>query len=182
MLVLNALERLVFVDESGFCTHMHRRCGKTKRGQRAVVKKRRRSKRYTVIGAISEGSLFAKRVWNRGMSQEDFEGWVQEELVPSLKSGDMVIWDNLNLHYSLRARKAIHDAGALVFFQSRYSPDFNPIEKAWSKLKAIVRRHRLTGAREMKRALDHAWRAITPKDIQGYFHHCLVKNVENPMW
>lgn len=116
------------------------------------------------------------------MTQEDFELWVEEELMPKLSPGDIVIWDNLNIHKSIKVRTVLAKAHCAVFFQSRYSPDFNPIEKAWSKLKAFVRRHRPKGAREMKRALALAWEAVTDEDIEGYFKHCLVDNVENPAW
>ena len=116
------------------------------------------------------------------MTREDFEQWVEQDLLPTLEPGDIVIWDNLNIHYSARVRYVLNRAQCLVVFQSRYSPDLNPIEKAWSKLKAHVRRHRPKGAREMKKALTQAWNSVTSQDIAGYFKHCLVDNVCKPMW
>ena len=180
--MLHCVEHLVFVDESGFFTHMHRSKGKSRRGRRVVVKKRKKSARYTVIGAVRLGSLFAREVWGRAMTKEDFEKWVAEVLVPELNPGDLVIWDNLNIHYSGRAKAAIDAVGCAVLFQSRYSPDLNPIEKVWSKLKALVRRVRPKGARPMKAALADAWMAVTEHDIESYFIHCLIDNVWQPPW
>lgn len=179
---MGCVARLVFVDESAFFTHMNRTHGKTRRGRRAVVAKQRRSVRHTVIGAVRMGRLFGRRTWPRAMNRKDFEAWVTEVLVPELQPGDVVIWDNLNLHHSNPVQTALRQAGCVLLFQARYSPDLNPIEKVWSKLKALVRRERPKGAKAMKQALERAWNAVTEDDIEAYFIHCLVDNVWDPPW
>ena len=115
------------------------------------------------------------------MSEEDWVGWVIEDLLPTLKSGSIVIWDNLNIHYNRYAIDALEEEGHVVLFQSRYSPDLNPIEKAWSKLKTLIRGIRPRGAAQLRAAIDKAWQAITPRDIDGYFSHA-IENAWSPAW
>ena len=84
------------------------------------------------------GAMLAPRVWNRAMKADDWVRWVIEDLIPALKPGSIVVLDNLNIHYNQYAIDALEEAGHTVLFQSRYSPDLNPIEMAWSKIKETV--------------------------------------------
>ena len=127
------------------------------------------------------GAMLAPRVWPRAMTADDWVKWVIEDLIPALKPGSIVIWDNLNIHYNQYAIDALEEAGHVVLFQSRYSPDLNPIEKAWSKIKILVRAMRPRGAADLRAAIAKAWLAITTSDIDGYFS-CAIENAWEPAW
>ena len=160
---------------------MHPRYGYARRGRRVVVKLKSRPTRYTLIGAMRLGAMLAPKVWPRGMKADDWVEWVIEDLIPVLKPGSIVIWDNLNIHYNQYAINALQEAGHMVLFQSRYSPDFNPIEMAWSKIKTLVRGSRPRGAKLLRAAITKAWSAITSRDIDGYFSQ-IIENAWEPKW
>lgn len=181
MLLTFALDRVVFVDETAVYTRMDRRYGYARRGKRVVQRVKSRPTRYTLIGAMRMGQMLAKKVWPRGMKESDWLVWLKEDLLPVLKPGSLVIWDNLNIHYNAEGIELLEKNGHVVLFQSRYSPDFNPIEKGWSKVKAFLRRARPRGAAQLRAALDKAWEAITPNDITGYFD-CTVQYILEPLW
>jgi len=162
-------------------THMSPKYGYGARGRRIVARKRKKSKRYTLIGAMGFNRMIAPLVLPRAMKLKDWIRWIKYQLLPQLAPYSIVIWDNLNIHYNFEARLALEKFGHLVLFQSRYSPDLNPIEKAWSKLKASLRRFRPRGAKALRAAIAHAWSTITPKDIDGYFASA-VENAWEPLW
>lgn len=181
MLVTFDLDRIVFIDETATYTHMRPRYGYARRGRRVVVRRKSRPTRYTLIGAMRIGAMLAPRVWNRAMKADDWVRWVIEDLIPALSPGSIVVLDNLNIHYNQYAIDALKEAGHTVLFQSRYSPDLNPIEMAWSKIKTLVRGMRPRGAAQLRAAINKAWKAITPSDIDGYFSHAIEMAWE-PRW
>ena len=136
-LAFSCLCSMVFMDETFVRTHMTRTYGRSPRGVRIIAKFRRRAKRYTLIGAMGLDGMKAKWLIGTGVKDEEFETWVEQHLIPSLRPGSIVIWDNLDAHYSEVAAKMLKDAGISFYFQSPYSPDFNPIEKAWSKMTLV---------------------------------------------
>ena len=158
---------------------MHPRYGYAPKGQRAVVKLKSRPTRYTLIGAMRIGSMLAPRVWPRAMTADDWVRWILEDLISALKPRSIIIMDNLNIHYNGYALDAIKEAGHTVLFQSRYSPDFNPIEMAWSKIKTLARGSRPRGAKLLRAAITDAWSAVTPRDIDGYFSQT-IENAWQP--
>lgn len=178
-LALNALCCMVFMDESYVRTHMTRSYGRAPRGQRISARLKHRAKRYTLIGAMGLDGMKAKWVIPRGMSDEDMRKYITERLIPALGAGRIVIWDNLKAHRQVEVLDAMEKAGITVYFQSRYSPDFNPIEKAWSKLKTLVRGKQPKGAKELRAAVDWAWKQITFEDIRGYFKHVGLLDDQN---
>lgn len=122
----------------------------------------------TFIAGLRIDGIIAPWVLSGAMNGDAFETYVRTQLVPSLRSGDIVILDNLNVHKSPRARAMIEKTGAKLMFLPRYSPDLNPIEMAFSKLKERLR----AGAH---RSLDALWRAIgdicdlySPQECQNY--------------
>ena len=104
--------------------------------------------------------------------REVFQVYVRHVLVPSLRPGDIVVLDNLAAHGDARARQLIEAAGATLLFLPPYSPDFNPIEKMWSKIKAILRGAKARTAETLHAAIGEALAAITAQDAAGWFKSC----------
>lgn len=105
------------------------------------------------------------------MDGELFLAWVKQGLVPGLQSDDVVIMDNLATHKVAGVREAIEGAGARLEYLPRYSPDFNPIENLWSKVKAGVKSRAPRTARQLHNTAGAAFAAVTPEDCQGFFLH-----------
>ena len=102
----------------------------------------------------------------------EVRGYIEQSLVPELEPGDIVIMDNLPAHKSLRVTQAIEGAGCLLVYLPPYSPDFNPIENMWSKVKALLRKAAARTFETIVDAVKDALLAITPEDCRGYFCHC----------
>ena len=147
-------ERLVFIDETGTTTKMTRLRGRARKGQRLKMKAPfGHWGTQTFIAALRHDGLTAPWVIDRPMNRLIFETYVETQLAPTLKRGDMVILDNLSSHKSEKAAAILKERGAWFLFLPPYSPDLNPIEMAFSKLKAHLRR---IGAR----TIDELWRAV----------------------
>jgi transposase len=134
------LNDLVFIDETGVNLAMTRGYARAKKGKRAYSKcPYNRGKNITMIGAIAISGLLASLTFEGWTNKAAFLTYVKEVLVPQLWSGACVVMDNLPAHKATEVQKAIESAGARVVFLSPYSPDFNPIENCWSKLKEFLR-------------------------------------------
>ena len=165
-----APERLVFIDETGASTKMARRYGRAPRGERCRAPvPHGHWKTTTFVGALRLEGMTAPMVLDGAMHGAAFLAYVEQVLVPTLIPGDIVIMDNLSVHKSTAVRQAIEAAGAELRFLPPYSPDFNPIEMAFSKLKAFLKK---TAAR----TVDDLWKAIaigidtfTLVECQNYF-------------
>jgi len=163
-------ERLVFIDETGASTKMARRYGRSPRGERCRAPvPHGHWKTTTFVGALRLGGMTAPMVLDGAMHGAAFLAYVEQVLVPSLVPGDIVMMDNLPAHKPAAVRQAIEAAGAELRFLPPYSPDFNPIEMAFSKLKAFLKK---TAAR----TVDDLWDAIaqgietfSPTECQNYF-------------
>lgn len=146
--------RLIFVDETGTTTKMTRLRGRDLKGRRLKAKAPfGHWKTQTFIAGLRQRGLTAPFVVDQPMNRRIFETWVTTQLAPTLNRGDVVILDNLSAHKSPAAEQAIRAKGAWLLFLPPYSPDLNPIEMAFSKLKAHLR------ARAV-RTIDGLWRAI----------------------
>jgi transposase len=166
-------EDWVFVDESGVATDLARRYGRAPGGARAYgAVPYGRWERLTIFGGLSLGGLVACMTVEGAADTPAVVAFVAHVLVPALRPGQVVVMDNLAPHKAARVRALIEAAGCRLVFLPPYSPDLNPIEPAWSKLKALLRG---AGARTLG-ALDAALTtlvdAITPADAAGYFRHC----------
>ena len=163
-------ERLLFIDETGASTKMARRYGRAPRGARCRAPvPHGHWKTTTFVGALRLEGMTAPMVLDGAMHGAAFLAYVEQVLVPTLIPGDIVIMDNLPAHKSVAVRHAIEAAGAKLRFLPPYSPDFNPIEMAFSKLKAFLKK---TAAR----TVDDLWDAIaqgidtfTPTECENYF-------------
>ena len=162
-------DRLVFVDETGTNTKMTRAYGRAKRGQRLNAKAPYGHwHTQTFVAGLRSDRLTAPWVIDGPMNKQIFETWVQTQLAPTLSKGDVVILDNLASHKSEDAENAIRSKGAWILFLPPYSPDLNPIEMAFAKLKTLLRKRQV-------RTIDALWRAIgdicalfTPKECENY--------------
>ena len=132
--------RLVFVDETGLSTKMARLCGRSPRGERCRAGvPHGHWKTTTFTGALRLTGMTAPFVYDGPMNSMVFLAYVEQVLGPTLQPGDIVIMDNLPAHKGVAIREAIERCGAQLMFLPPYSPDFNPIENAFAKLKALLR-------------------------------------------
>jgi transposase len=162
--------RLVFIDETGATTKMARLRGRAPRGERL------RSgvphghwKTTTFVGGLRLGGMTAPMVLDGPMTGAWFLAYVSQVLVPTLRPGDVVILDNLPAHKGAAVRHVVEAAGARLLFLPPYSPDFNPIENAFSKLKALLRKAAARTVDQLWKAIAAAIDALTPSDCRGYF-------------
>jgi transposase len=133
--------KLVFVDETGASTNLARTHGRCRRGQRLrAAVPHGHYKTITLVAGLRLRGLAAPKVYDRPMNAALFEEWVETCLVPTLSQGDIVVMDNLPAHKGERVEQLIKSAGAELRYLPPYSPDMNPIEKAFSKLKAYLRK------------------------------------------
>jgi transposase len=164
---------LKFIDESGAHLGLTRLFGRAAPGQRVVEATPGYSgKHYTIIAALGLTEITATWLLEEAMTREAFELYVEQVLGPTLRVGDIVLIDNLNVHKSENARQAIEARGAQLQFLPPYSPDLNPIEKCWAKVKTVLRRLKARTFDELVEALDLAFQAITPEDARAWFAHC----------
>ena len=163
-------ERLVFIDETWASTNMARRYGRAPRGERLRVGiPHGHWKTTTFVAGLTCRGMIAPFVLDGAINRDAFETYVACVLVPALGPGDVVIMDNLSSHKSPAVRAMIEAAGANLLYLPPYSPDFNPIENAFSKLKAHLRK-------AAERTVDGLWTAIgglvrtfTPAECANYF-------------
>lgn len=165
--------KLIFIDETWATTNMTRLRGRAPVGERLVYKvPHGHWKTTTLIAALDCKGMRCSTVVDGAINQEVFESFVEQVLAPVLHAGDMVILDNLSSHKGVRTRMLVEAKGATVVYLPPYSPDLNPIEMGFSKLKQLMRsaEHRSKEKlwSDMQRMLDQ----ITPSDAQGFFRHC----------
>jgi transposase len=162
--------RLVFIDETGTFTNMARLRGRGKRGQRVIGRiPWGHWKTLTFVAGLRQGEVTAPFVIDRPMNGAVFVEYVRQCLVPTLRPGDIVVVDNLAAHKRDEAAELIAAAGAELRFLPPYSPDLNPIEQAFAKLKAHLRK-------AQERSIDDLWRRIgalldlfKPVECAAYF-------------
>jgi transposase len=144
----------VFIDETWATTSMARRHGRMRRGQRLVAAvPHGHWKTTTFLAALRHDRIAAPCVFDGAINGERFRAWIEQALAPTLRPGDLVIMDNLGAHKVQGVRDAIEARGARLLYLPPYSPDLNPIEQAFAKLKALLR----TAA---TRTVDALWQAI----------------------
>jgi len=163
----------VFVDETWASTNMSRRYGRCPKGQRLVCPiPYGHWKTTTFVGALRADGLTAPMVIDGAMNGELFLAYVEQQLAPTLQPGDIVIMDNLSAHKRAGVQAAIEAVGATLQYLPPYSPDLNPIELAFAKLKHLLRS---SGQRTMDglwNFLGQALDAFSPNECQNYIRHC----------
>jgi transposase len=161
------------VDETWASTNMARKYGRSPKGQRLVGSvPRGHWKTTTFVAALGASGMTAPMVIDGAMTGDLFVAYVEQILIPSLQPGDIVVLDNLVAHKRQKAVEAIERAGCRLLYLPPYSPDLNPIELAFSKLKSLLRK-------ASKRTVDGLWEflgqaldAFAPDECRGYMRHC----------
>jgi transposase len=166
-------KQLVFLDEAGATTAMTRTYARAIRGERVVdAVPQGKWQVTTMIGAMRLSGSCAGLVFEGATDTAAFMAFLENCLVPQLKKGDVVVMDNLSSHKSARVEPAITAVGARVRYLPPYSPDFNPIEKMWSKVKGSLRTAAKRTQRTLWNAIGPAMQSITSQDCKGYFSAC----------
>ena len=162
--------RLVFLDESGINTDMTRRYGRSK-GKRRVVDSAplNTPKTTTLLSCIRLDGTTVPMVFQGALNKERFLEYLRDYLVPKLRAGDIVVMDNLGSHKVTGVADLIRSAGAEPMYLPPYSPDYNPIEKMWSKLKAYFRKLKLRSVELLCAAVPDAFALVTHSDSFGWF-------------
>jgi len=162
----------VWVDELGSHLGLTRTYARAPRGERAGGRApRNRGQNRTTLTSLTLAGLGSGLLVEGGITTRGFEAYVEYVLAPTLEPGQIVVMDNLRQHHSERVRQAIEARGAELWFLPSYSPDLNPIEEAFSKVKTLLR---TAAAREHEALVSAIWaalRAITPADARGYVTH-----------
>jgi transposase len=172
-------DRFVFLDESHAKTTMTRRHGRAPRGERVVDHVPAGKYHSTTMpGALRHDGTIAAMVYEGGTDVAVIEAFAEGELRRILRPRDIVVMDNLSAHKDAKVIAAIESAGAIVCFLPPYSPDLNPIEKMWSKVKEILRSLKARTAADLLDAIGEALRAVTITDAEGWFAHCGYGNTE----
>lgn len=167
------LDRLVFVDETGAKTNMTRLYGRAEGGARVLDRAPHGHwQTTTLLAALRWDRPTAPMVVDGPTDGDVFQAYVEQVLVPTLRPGDLVIWDNLAPHKMAGVRAAITQAGAEVIFLPPYSPDLNPIEQLWSKVKAYLRKAKARTRNALIEAIRQALASVTAADVAGWFAHC----------
>ena len=170
-----APERLVFLDECGVLTNMARLWGRSPRGTRAYgTAPCGRWTRLTVLGALGVGGVVAAMAVEAATDGAVFHAWLDRVLLPKLrrtKPDAVLVLDNLGAHKTPAARDLLDRCGPAYRYLPSYSPDLNPIEPAWAKVKSELRRVGARTAEAPHRALGPALDAITARDAAGFFRH-----------
>jgi transposase len=165
--------RFIFIDESGAKTNMARLRARAPVGERAASKEPAGHwATTTMIGAVRLSGPCATLAVEGATDAEVFRTYVEQVLVAELQAGDVVVMDNLQPHKASAVRAAIQAAGASLLYLPPYSPDFNPIENMWSKIKQWLRSVAARTFDSLCDAIAAALRAVTPDDCCGFFRHC----------
>lgn len=166
-------EQFVIVDECGSNIALTPLYSRAPRGRRAVgAVPRNYGKNTTLIASLSLSGMGEALILEGAADTSAFELYIKQVLAPSLRKGQIVIMDNLSIHQSPQVREAIEAKGCRLLFLPAYSPDLSPIEEAFSKLKATLRRIGARTQEALWEAIAQALQTITPQDALGWFTHC----------
>lgn len=165
-------QKLVFVDEMGSQLGMTRLYARSTRGERARgTMVRNRGCTTTTIGAINLNRVQAALVFEGATDKLAFMAFVTQVLVPTLEPGQVVVMDNLGAHRAKGVREAIEAAGCTLRFTPPYSPELNPIEECWSKVKGLLRKFGAKTRESLLGAIAQALQAVRADDLKGWFEH-----------
>ena len=163
---------MVFIDETWTKTNMTRLYGWAERGKRLVDKvPHGHWNTTTFLAALRSDRIEAPCVFDGPINGERFLAYVEQFLAPTLQPGDVVIADNLGSHKAKAVRDAIESVGARLIFLPKYSPDLNPIEQVFAKLKAIIRKLEPRSLPDLERAIAHALTQFSPTECANYLTH-----------
>jgi transposase len=180
-MVISSIEpdRFVFVDECSSNTSLAPLYGWARKGDRAHQKAPRNwGKNVTLLSSIGrERGMGASMVVEGSTNKAVFEAYLEEVLLPTLERGQVVVMDNLSAHKGERVRELIEGEGCELIYLPSYSPDYNPIEQAFSKLKGYLREACARGRERLMEVIGEALSTITASDAEGFFEHCGYRTV-----
>jgi transposase len=163
----------VFLDESGATTEMTRRYGRAPRGERiGEATPAGHWRTLTLLGALTVQGVLASMTVESPTDGDVFRAFLEQALCPRLQSGQVVILDNLGAHKVAGVRELVEARGARLVYLPPYSPDLNPIEQAWSKIKQQLRSAKARVLEVLEQAAGEAISLITPENAVAWFHHC----------
>lgn len=175
-------ERLVFVDEMGSNTSLAALYAWSRRGDRARCSvPRNRGKNTTLLASMTSEGMGPCLAVVGSTTAALFEAYVGQVLAPALRPGQVVVLDNLGAHKGERVRELIEERGCELLFLPAYSPDLNPIEEAFSKVKGLLRRARARTRKALIEAMGRALDAVSAEDTQGFFEHCGYRVSPQPL-
>ena len=166
-------ERLIFLDECGVTTQMTRTYARASRGVRIhEATPQGHWKILTVLGAMSTRGMVAMMTIEEATDTDIFLAYLDHAVCPKLKPGDVVVMDNLSSHKVDGVHRRIEQCGAELLYLPPYSPDLNPIEKAWAKLKQLLRSAKARTAQALDQAITDVLPMITPENAEAWFRLC----------
>jgi transposase len=166
----------VFLDESGAKTNMMRLYARSKKGTRAIdYAPHGHWSTTTLVAALSVRGAIAPMVLDGPMDSISFEAYIEQVLIPDIAPGSIVIMDNLSAHKSPAVAQKLSAAGATLWYLPPYSPDLNPIEQMWSKVKAHLRAAKARSQEALYDAIAEALANVTKEESRRFFSHCLVR-------
>ena len=164
---------VVFVDEMGTNTSLSPIYGWAKKGKRAHCRvPRNRGKNTTLLASMSVQGMGPSLAVEGATNSEVFETYVERVLAPTLRKGQVVVMDNLSAHKGERVRELIEGRGCELLYLPSYSPDLNPIEEAFSKIKGLIRKAEARSREALLEAMGMAIAALSAQDARRYFEHC----------
>ena len=166
---------LVFIDESGVNTDLTRIYGRAAGGTRCVDKVPLNTpKNTTILSSIRLNGETTYTSYQGGTTSDKFADYLQNVLAPTLQEGDIVIMDNMRTHHSKEVKKVIADLKINVVYLPPYSPDFNPIEKMWSKIKSVLRKLKVRILEDLPDAIKYSFSKVCASDCLGWFNACFI--------
>ncbi len=164
---------VVFVDEMGANTTLYALYAWSRRGERVRMKvPRNRGSNTTLLSSMSTEGMGPSLVVEGSTNAVVLEAYIERMLAPTLQSGQIVVMDNLSAHKGKRVKKLIEGRGCELLYLPPYSPDFNPIEEAFSKIKGILRKSEARTRKALIEAMGAALSAVSGRDACGFFEHC----------
>jgi transposase len=166
-------QRLIFLDESSINTGMTRLYGRSQNGKRIYdYVPDVRFQRTSIVSTLRLDGEMVPLTFKGSLNGERFGEYVKEYLAPTLREGDIVFWDGLQAHKNKEAREAVLAAKAKIIYLPPYSPEFNPIELMWSKVKAYLRKVKARTIDALETAIAEALKTVTLADIANWVKHC----------
>lgn len=175
-------KRLVFVDEMGTHTSLAPLYGYSPRGRRTFFEiPRNRGTNTTLLSSMSLEGMGPSMAIEGSTTKEVFEAYIEHFLAPALKSGQIVVMDNLSAHKGERVRRLIEDRGCTLLYLPPYSPDLNPIEEAFSKIKQLLRAIGARTKEALVEAIGKVLDMVSVQDTKGFFTHCGYRGMEQQL-
>ncbi len=166
-------KRLLFVDEMGANISLHSLYAWSKRGERARCSvPRNRGKNTTLLASMSVEGIGPSLAITGAVDAQVFEAYLERVLLPELRPGWIVVMDNLSAHKTKKVRELVEEAGCELLYLPPYSPDLNPIEEAFSKIKGVLRKAEARTRESLVEAMGPAISSVTHEDARGFFEHC----------